>query len=326
MKDNYGREITYLRISVTDKCNLRCSYCMPREGITRMPHEELLTLEELGRVVGILTDLGIKKVRITGGEPLVRKNVISLIRDISAAGIEEIAMTTNGVLLAEMAQELWQAGLRSVNISLDAANPRTFAGITAREEYQKVMDAMAEADRLGYRMKINCVPCRGLNEEELPDIAQLARDRNIDVRFIELMPIGCATQFKGIPSDELLARLEQIYGPARALPREDLGSPAAYYRFSGFQARIGFISPMTHQFCQACNRIRLTADGYLKLCLHYRDGLALKPLLRSGSSDQEIKARIMEAVKEKPQAHNFQKEVISNNNREEERKMVQIGG
>lgn len=382
MRDGLGREIDYLRISVTDKCNLRCKYCMPPEGVKSVPHEEVLTLEEILRLVGIMEQLGIRKVRLTGGEPMVRKNLLWLVEQIHRLpGIEEIAMTTNGTMFAEQAEDYRKAGLTAVNISLDTLDPERFRKITgghiagkcvvgedmqrnsAVEEIMRkgvklrdgqgvdsVLCSVDEALQQNLRVKINCVPCLEMNGEDIESMAGLARDQKIDVRFIELMPIGCGREYTGLSSEEILARLERAYGAACKVERKsgsaagtgeeyyggtpgasirNTDGPAEYYHFPGFIGRIGFISPISHKFCKECNRIRLTCEGRLKLCLHYDRGLELKPLLRGGASDEEIKERILAALQEKPAEHHFRAQAADKaeaNEDEEQRKMVQIGG
>ena len=285
MQDSFGRKIEYLRVSVTDKCNLRCRYCMPQEGITRLAHDDILRLEEWARIIRIMQELGITKVRFTGGEPLVRKNLIQLIKDVHALdGISQIAMTTNGILLGEQAADLREAGLTHVNISLDTLNPRTFEEITMVDALNQVLSSIEKALQAGLQVKINCVPCQEWNGEDLTDIAALARQYPLDVRFIELMPVGCGREYHGISSDRVLEKLEQQYG--RAVPvqaNNEKGGPAKYYDFAGFQGKVGVISAMSHQFCGSCNRIRMTAEGRLKLCLHYQDGIELRPLLREAA-------------------------------------------
>ena len=382
MRDGLGREIDYLRISVTDKCNLRCKYCMPPEGVTSVPHEEVLTLEEILRLVGIMEQLGIRKVRLTGGEPMVRKNLLWLVEQIHRLpGIEEIAMTTNGTMFAEQAEDYRKAGLTAVNISLDTLDPERFRKITGGyiagkcvtgedmcgnsasqktmckgdklrkgQGVDSVVHAIDAAIAQNLQVKINCVPCLEMNGEDIESMAGLARDQKIDVRFIELMPIGCGREYTGLSSEEILARLERVYGAAckverKSGPAADTGEecsggipgavgrntdgPAEYYHFPGFIGRIGFISPISHKFCKECNRIRLTCEGRLKLCLHYDRGLELKPLLRGGASDEEIKERILAALQEKPAEHHFRAQTADKaeaNEDEEQRKMVQIGG
>lgn len=330
MTDNFGRTIDYLRISVTDKCNLRCRYCMPPHGVELIPHDELLSLEEIYRLVRILAQSGLKKVRITGGEPLVRKNIGKLISDIhSIPEIEEIAMTTNGILLPGRVKELKSCGLTSVNVSLDTQNPDTFREITGFEALEQVLEAIDEVLENGIRCKINCVPCREFNDEDLVSMAGLALEKETDVRFIELMPVGCGRDFRGIASDEILARLEAVYG--KSVPCNDRrgNGPAEYRSFRNFKGKIGFISPISHKFCSECNRVRLTAGGMLKLCLNYNYGLELKPLLRSGAADEEIKNAVLEALKGKPMEHDFENAGSDRNGKDsgfDERKMVQIGG
>ena len=338
MQDGLGREIDYLRISVTDKCNLRCRYCMPPHGITPLAHEEILTLEEIFRLVGIMEQLGIRKVRLTGGEPMVRKNLLWLVEQIHGlCGIREIAMTTNGTLFAPQAKVYREAGLTAVNISLDTLDPERFRCITGCDRADRaagvdsVLRAIDAALEQQLRVKINCVPCVEMNGDDLEGIAMLAEDRPVDVRFIELMPIGCGKEYTGIPSKEILRRLEQRFGKAIAIPgKVNMATgPAEYYQFPGFSGRIGFISPISHKFCRECNRVRLTCEGRLKLCLHYDRGLELKPLLRGGASDEEIGRQIINALKEKPSEHHFKEKAAGGgltDGAEEQRKMVQIGG
>lgn len=350
MQDGLGREIDYLRISVTDKCNLRCRYCMPPHGITPLAHEEILTLEEIFRLVRIMEQLGIRKVRLTGGEPMVRKNLPWLVEQIHGlCGIREIAMTTNGTLFAPQAKVYREAGLTAVNISLDTLDPERFRCITGCDRADRtagvdsVLCAIDAALEQQLRVKINCVPCVEMNGDDLEGIAMLAEDRPVDVRFIELMPIGCGKDYMGISSEEILRRLERRFGAAIAVPGksplavagraadpyEETDGPAEYYQFPGFSGRIGFISPISHKFCRECNRIRLTCEGRLKLCLHYDRGLELKPLLRGGANDEEIGRHIINALKEKPSEHHFRERTEGEelpDGVEEQRKMVQIGG
>lgn len=325
MTDGCGRTIDYLRISVTDKCNLRCRYCMPAEGVERLSHSEILTLEEISRVVEVMAGLGIRKVRLTGGEPLVRKNLQKLVRDIHGIpGIREIAMTTNGVLFGKQAAGLKEAGLTGVNISLDTLSSHVFRQITGFDLFAQVMQAVEAAQKQGLCLKINCVPCEELNGEDAVRLARLAKEGQLDVRYIELMPVGCGRNFHGISSDEMLHRLESVYGKSAPVTEKRGNGPARYYSFAGFQGKVGFISPMSHKFCSECNRIRLTAEGRLKLCLHYNHGLELKPLLRGGASREEIAAAVAEALLHKPGGHDFQH--MDETEDAEARKMVQIGG
>jgi len=332
--DAYGRRIDYLRISLTDKCNLRCRYCMPKEGISPLRHEEVLTLEEIHRVARLLTELGIRKIRITGGEPLVRRNSMELIRRLSELPEQpELVMTTNGVLLEEHLEELAKRGLRKINISLDTCDRDTYRELTGKDALDRVNAAIDRALSMGFLVKVNAVLVRGINEKDAEALAGLAKDRNLTVRFIELMPMGCAGGLSGVPGDLLLQRLERTYGEATPVSVEMQESgegktaagtgngPARYVRFPGFRSPVGFINPLSHQFCRDCNRIRLTVDGRLKLCLFYPDGLDLREPLRSGCTDEEIKEMIRGIILLKPERHEFVRGAA-----EEEKNMVQIGG
>lgn len=325
MQDSFGRNIDYLRVSLTDKCNLRCKYCMPSEGIQMLEHDRILSLEEWARIINIMQQLGIKKVRFTGGEPLVRKNMIKLVGDVHDLGIQEIAMTTNGVLLGEQALALKEAGLTQVNISLDTLNPKTFEEITGVAALDKVLSGIEKSLQVGLKVKLNCVPCKEWNMEDLCEIAALAQKYPLDVRFIELMPVGCGKEYHGMSSDAVRSILEKEYGKAVPLLVENkaLGGPAQYYEFQGFKGKVGFISAMSHKFCENCNRVRVTAEGRLKLCLHYNKGIELRALLRSGNTDEQIKEKIEEAVMQKPRAHNFENLQVKD---ADLRRMVQIGG
>ena len=316
MKDGCGREIEYLRISVTDKCNLRCRYCMPEEGIRHLLHQDILSFEEIQRIVSIMKGLGIKKVRITGGEPLVRRGVASLVRLLPC----DVYMTTNGCLLSGLAAKLKEAGLRGVNISLDTLRRDVFETLTGRDELESVLGGIEAAKAAGLDTKLNCVPIMGVNDDEIEDLCTFAKDMGLDIRFIELMPIGCAKGSRGIPTDVLIERLEKSIGKAAADTAKGSG-PAVYYRFGGSTTAIGFISPMSHMFCDSCNRIRLTADGFLKLCLQYSNGTDLRRLLRSGADDEEIEQVIEQTVMHKPPSHRFGSDPGS-----DRRRMVQIGG
>ena len=322
MKDAHNRVLDYLRISLTDRCNLRCSYCMPRCGVDNIPHDEILTFEEICRISRVMADLGVTKIRLTGGEPLVRKGFTDLVRALGEIpSLEEITLTTNGVLLAQNVKCLREYGVKRVNISLDTLDRQVFSRLTGSDDLDKVLDAIDTAYGCGMGIRINCVPVAGINDTELGAIAAIAKDRQIDVRFIELMPIGCGRAMRGIPSDSVLNTLEQRFGKAQECGRTDISSPAVYYSFEGFAGNIGLISPMTHKFCQYCNRLRLTADGYLKLCLQYPAGADLKTLLRQGISDKTLADIITDTIQKKPLAHSFAQQCEG-----DERKMVQIGG
>lgn len=325
MKDGYGRDITYLRISITDKCNLRCGYCMPEEGIKHLSHDDVLTFEEIKRLVLIMTDLGIRRVRITGGEPLVRKGVPGLIEMLhEEKRLDEIVMTSNGCLLSEYAPDLKKAGLAGVNISLDTLRRDTYRMLTARDELDNVLNGIDKAVRAGLRVGLNCVPIKGINEDDIVPLAEYAESKGTGLRFIELMPVGCGKRYSGIMSDDILERLKQKYGPFHEADSEGPGAlkgPAGYYGFEHYNGVIGFISPISHKFCESCDRIRLTAEGFLKLCLQYPDGADLMTPLRNGASDEEIKHIIKDALTRKPVSHSFAYDTGT-----DRRKMVQIGG
>ena len=281
MKDQYKRTIDYMRISVTDRCNLRCRYCMPEEGIECTSHEDILTFEEILQIAEAGAEIGIKKIKITGGEPLVRKGVISLVGSLKKVpGIEEVTMTTNGVLLKEMAEGLYLAGLDAVNISLDTLLPSKYVSITRRDMLEAVIAGIEKAYQLGLRIKINCVAMKNFNENEIPMLAGIARNNNIDVRFIELMPIGLGRNYEYISVKEVQDILEAEYGAGQESKLRHGNGPAVYLDYEGFQGSIGFISAMTQEFCDSCNRVRLTAQGELKLCLNHNQGICLRSLLR----------------------------------------------
>lgn len=328
MLDCQGREISYLRISVTDRCSLRCRYCMPERGIDWVDHREVLTYEEILRLVELFAQLGIHRVRLTGGEPLVRQDLPRLAAGIKRTpGIRWVGVTTNGLLLKEQLPALLDAGVDGINLSLDTLDRQQYAAITRRDALHEALDGLdaarsaAAAGRLA--LKINCVPTAENADQWVP-LARLARDSGrVDVRFIELMPIGLGAELPRRTQAEVLAALEAAFGPAIPCPQEHGGGPSRYVAFPGFQGRVGFISAMTHQFCSGCNRVRLTATGSLKTCLQYRDGADLRALLRNGSGDQAILAAIEAAVWDKPAAHHFH---TGRDTADEDRNMNQIGG
>lgn len=307
MNDQFGRTIEYLRISVTDRCNLRCIYCMPKEGVHWVTHGEILSFEELTHLVRLMVPLGIRRVRLTGGEPLVRLGLpdfIAALHEID--GLEQIHLTTNGSLFAPMAQTLKDAGLQGVNFSLDTLDPDIFSRITRTGRLEDVLAGIDQALALGYApVKINCVPIRGINSGGIAEIAALAKSAPLEVRFIEMMPIGCGKDFHPVPMDEVLQTLEQSFGKAIPFTGKLGSGPAAYVIFPGFRGHVGFISAVTHEFCAQCNRIRLTAEGYLKLCLHYHTGVDLRTPLRASCGDEALTDTIRRAIAHKPDHHRF---------------------
>lgn len=323
MLDGVGRTIDYMRISVTDRCNLRCVYCMPPEGVECVSHDEILRYEEMLRVVRAGVELGISKYRITGGEPLVRKGIVDFVRMVKdTQGVQTVSLTTNGVLFAGMGEALKNAGLDAVNFSLDSMDAESFHRLTHVDALDKVMAGIRMSLELGLKTKVNCVPLEDGTSGDWVRLAGLAKEHHLDVRFIEMMPIGLGQNFKAVGNDEVLTRVVQAYGePVKSNASHGSG-PAEYYDFPGFTGSVGFISAISHVFCGNCNRVRLTADGLLKPCLCYQDGLDVKALLRSGASDKALKDAMAEAIKDKPLQHSFcEVGSISEN-----RKMVQIGG
>ena len=306
MKDSFGRNIDYLRISVTDRCNLRCVYCMPEEGVTPISHADVLSYEEIMRLVAISAGLGIKHIRLTGGEPLVRRGIESLIADIKKTpGIETVSITTNGILIPEKFEMLKAAGLDAVNISLDTLNRKRFLQITRREGFEKVIEAIKLCESSGIKTKVNCVAMKGVNDDEFAAIAGLAEDLNICVRFIEYMPVGKNDFEKCALAKDILKSIASVYGPLYELDAKFGNGPAKYYKPEGFVGAIGIISAMTCSFCESCNRVRLTAEGFLKLCLQYDKGVSLRDLMRAGATDEELENAIKKAVAEKPKQHIF---------------------
>lgn len=324
MLDQFGREISYLRISVTDRCNLRCRYCMPAQGVTWVDHSAILTYEQIVRIVRASAALGIKKVRLTGGEPLVRKGLAGLVEALKAIdGIASVTLTTNGLLLAEQLPDLLQAGLDGINLSLDTLDRAQFAHITRRDTLPQALAGLEAALAApGLRVKVNCVPT-GENDDQLVPLAELARSRRLDVRFIELMPIGLGSALPRRTEQEVREILERTFGPALPCPQGGGDGPGRYLTFAGFTGRVGFISAMTHQFCSGCNRVRLTAAGFLKTCLQYDQGVDLKALLEAGADDAALQAAIGEAIRSKPASHHFGGDKQA---ADEGRNMNQIGG
>jgi cyclic pyranopterin phosphate synthase len=305
--DSFGRRINYLRISLTDRCNFRCLYCMPEHGAHFAPRDQLLTDDELLRVVRAAAAVGFQKIRLTGGEPTLRRNIIEIVRQIAATpGITEISMTTNALRLAEMAQPLHDAGLTRVNISIDTLDPDKFKLMTRGGDFARVWAGIEAAERVGYKsMKLNAVVVRGLNDEEVVELARLTVDRPWQLRFIEMMPlagVGELAEQSVVPTREIIVRLEQAYGALEFVGW--FGSdPARTYRIRNAQGTLGFISSITEPFCSTCNRMRLTADGKLHLCLLRDNELDLRASLRNGASDADLEALVRQAVWLKPWGH-----------------------
>lgn len=323
MLDQYGRVINYLRISVTDRCNLRCCYCMP-EGVQDVGMKNILTFEEIWEIMRTGVSLGITHIRITGGEPLVRKGCVNLIRGIrEIPGVETITMTTNGVLLGNYAKQLKEAGVDGVNISLDTLDPEEFYKITGKRELQEVLAGIRAAKTAGLPVKLNAV-----NRKELDPIplVRYAQEENLPLRFIEMMPVGYGKKYVGRSNEELRETLEAVCGKAECMTnREELSrmgsGPAVYYQFSDLKVPVGFISAIHGKFCDTCNRVRLTAEGYLKLCLCYDEGENLRRVLREGEKEN-LRTIMEQTIFRKPAAHCFEHPAEMTETHE----MVKIGG
>lgn len=324
-QDAYGRTMTYLRISLTDRCNFRCVYCMPATGMQFQPREEILTDEELLRVVHLCTKLGFRKIRLTGGEPTIRPHLVELIREIKRfPGVEEISMTTNGLLLGRMAEELRSAGLDRINVSIDTLDPLKFKLITRGGRLDLVLQGIEAAEASGMRpIKLNAVVVKGHTEHEVADLAALTLTHDWEVRFLEIMPmegVGVVYDEGLITSAETQAELEKHFGAL--LPIEtDPSDPARLWQIPGAQGKIGFISPISAPFCAACNRVRLTADGKLRLCLLRQDEIDFRDLLRNGATDVELEKLLLGGIWRKPWGHG-----VAEGDRSIGRGMSQIGG
>ena len=308
LNDGVGRRVSYLRISVTDRCNLRCRYCTPEDQFPLLDHQDILTYEEILTVVRALVPVGIDKVRLTGGEPLVRKGIeqlVAWINDIN--GIHDISLTTNGMLLAEKGKDLRDAGLSRINISLDTLKKEKFSYITRRDYFSRVMQGVETALSLGFSpVKINVVAMRGFNDDEIIDFAALAEKLPIHVRFIEYMPIGSGTGWQAgqfISTEEIRRRIEDHYGLLQPIPTDNCAGPAEVYSLPGGSGRIGFIGALSNHFCDRCNRVRITADGRLRPCLLADIEFDLKTHLRHGADAEAIRALFFQALAKKPKSH-----------------------
>ena len=356
MKDKFGREINYMRISVTDRCNLNCIYCMPDKLCSPA---ETMSLDEIIKIAKAAAVCGVKRIRFTGGEPLVRNDTVEMIEEIKKIkGIEKTDLTTNGILLGQYIDKLAKIGLDSVSISLDTLDREKYERITGKDSLYTVTEAVKMAQALGnIDVKINSVILRGINDDQVCRLASLADEESTSIRFIELMPIGFGRDYSSIPQGDILKMLEAQYGEAvpckesrtdlrydsedntekrnrktdkgaKGKVREkisgEISGPSVYYKFSGLAGKIGFISPLSHKFCSSCNRIRITSEGMLRLCLHSERGVDLKQALKRGAEEKELAAIMKKAVSDKPLSHEFDeaaRRLLS-----EEKTMVQIGG
>ena len=321
IQDTYNRTIDYMRISITDRCNLRCKYCMP-DDIALIPHQEIMRYEEFLRLARIFSKQGISKIKVTGGEPLIRLGCVDFIRDLKQIeGIRSVTLTTNGVLLSEKLPGLLAAGVDAINISLDTLKRERFAQIAGKDEFERVWRGIQEASSAGIKIKLNCVPILEYNADEIPDFFELARKHPIDVRFIEMMPIGNGKKFQPVLTDEILRQLKDRYKDISEIQEVRGNGPAVYYSGKDFAACVGVIGAVHRQFCSSCNRIRLTSEGFLKLCLYHKDGVDLKKLIREGAEDEVIAQTIREAILKKPKEHHF---LAADEG--DRRNMSQIGG
>lgn len=316
MIDPFGRAVTYLRVSVTDRCDFRCTYCMA-ENMTFLPKKDLLTLEELDRLCSAFIAKGVRKLRLTGGEPLVRKNIMFLVRalgrHIEAGRLDELTLTTNGSQLARYADELYECGVRRINVSLDTLNADKFQAITRWGNFDKVMEGIDAAQKAGLKIKLNAVALKGFNDHEIPEMLRFAHGRGMDLTVIETMPMGEIDEDRTdqyMPLSELRHNLEQQF-TLTEIPYKT-GGPARYVEVKETGGRLGFITPMTHNFCESCNRVRLTCTGTLYMCLGQNDAADLRTALRASPDDGYLSAAIDEAITRKPKGHDF---IIDRNNR-----------
>lgn len=306
--DGFGRVHTDLRISVTDRCNIRCFYCMPAEIVKFRPRAEVLTFEEIERFVRIVARLGVRTLRLTGGEPLVRHDLDRLVAMLVAVpGIEDVALTTNGIELAEQAVALKQAGLTRLNVSLDTLDPKRFYEIARRTGFERVLAGVFAAQQAGFgNIKLNTVAIRGITEEDIVPLGRFAREHDFEVRFIEFMPLDADGRWDNrrvIPGDEILARLEREIGPLEPLPVVDPSQPATDYRFVDGVGRVGFINPVTQPFCHNCDRLRITAEGKIRNCLFSIEEWDARAVLRAGGSDDDLARLVRDAVAAKKAGH-----------------------
>lgn len=322
MQDSHGRNINYLRLSITDRCNLRCRYCMPATGVPQKKCHEILRYEDFLHIVRAAADLGIHKVRVTGGEPLVRKGVLGFLQRLSdLPGIEEVALTTNGLLLTEQAQALRDTGVKRLNVSLDSLKPEIFAAITRGGSLQKVLDGLEAAELSGLKLKLNMVVMRGINDSEIAPFAALSLNKPWSIRFIEYMPTIRAQgwQQQLVSGADILKRLQQHFS-LQSFSNGISCGPAKSYRIDGAKGTVGIIAPMTDHFCGSCNRIRVTSTGLIKSCLFSNDSLNLKPYLRQSSAD--LRDALQHVIGGKPSHHQFSQ----NQNETVGFSMASIGG
>ncbi len=324
-QDSYHRRIDYLRLSITDRCNLRCTYCMPEAGVAGLGHEDILSYEEILHLVKVVARMGIGKIRITGGEPLVRKDILFLCANIAATpGLKSLSLTTNGLLLQQYARGLFVAGIKRVNISLDTLKPEKYAAITRRNAFEQVWNGIRTAQETGFSpIKLNAVVMYGINDDEIEDLACLTYHYPFEVRFIEFMPFQAEEgDNRLVSADAMLERLNRV-APLLPAVSENSNGPARLYRFPNALGKIGIISPISEHFCHTCNRLRVTADGKLRTCLFSLEEHDLRTPLRQGASDQDLIHLIRAAISRKPERHALDNRLLR---KCISRPMVKIGG
>lgn len=305
MLDKNKRKINYLRLSITDQCNLKCQYCLPEKGADFYKNCDLLSSTQIEKIVKAFSLIGIKKVRITGGEPLIRSDFNEILKKInSIEGIEKIAITTNGYNLLENLDTFEKNGLNRINISLDSLNPEKYKKITRNGDFHKIFNTIKKATTKNFeKIRLNVVIMKGINDDEILDFVNLTKDLDISVRFIEVMPIGEGKKFTSLENSEVLSLIKESY-PLEKSDTSSTDGPASYYKVPNFLGEIGFISPLSNNFCETCNRVRVTSNGFLKLCLHYKDGIDLIPYLKDNVSVEELAKIIEEAIyNKKPKEH-----------------------
>ncbi|MEA2014997.1 MAG: GTP 3',8-cyclase MoaA [Thermodesulfobacteriota bacterium] len=311
MIDKHNREINYLRISITDRCNLRCVYCMPKEGVSFLGHKDILSYEEMLRIVGAAVKTGIVKVRVTGGEPLVRRGVTDFLVSLTKlVGLKDISLTTNGILLEDYAEEIFNAGIKRINISLDSLSPDKYREITRGGDLSRVIRGIQKAHAIGFSpIKINVVAIKGFNDDEIIDFAKFTIDKPYQIRFIEFMPVGSSAlenNLRYLSNDEIIQNISRFTPLEPVIPTRlnKIDGPASLYTLKGAKGRVGFISAISHEFCSSCNRLRLTADGHLRACLLSDEPTTdLKTPMRNGCSNYELEALIRELISKKPSGH-----------------------
>ncbi len=314
LKDNESRVIDYLRISVTDRCNFRCFYCMPQERVPFFPSNEILRYEEILYLADIFIEMGIRKIRITGGEPLYRRNILFLFEELGKRKrLPELTLTTNGTRLSEYARDLKKAGVRRVNVSLDSLNRETYKRISGIDDFERVIQGIEASKDLGLKLKFNVVAMKGINSEEFPDFVKFGIEKEIDIRFIEVMPQVYNNRIAEdlfVPSKVIKEEIEKVFR-LEPLPASDPSSTAALYRIEGSVSTVGLISPLSRPFCSRCNKVRLMPNGCLKTCLFGKEGINLKTFLKKGMTKKKLKKEIAKAVLKKPQKYYLDKEKVN---------------